>query len=201
MKKTLLTLFLAMAVAAGASAAQQTEVDKGDRFDYKYPIFTQENPQAAQRMNRDIQKMVSKSRKDLRHPDMRAVGSNYEVIYENDQFVCLTFNTWYYYDKAAHGMYYTHGIVYDKATGKRVPYTRFMEKLNAEQLKQDIKAKKLPVYCADLKSVSEAPFIDNIDNFKVSKDYIITEDGHLYLMYQPYELDCYAAGVTYVKVK
>ncbi|MCI6544593.1 MAG: hypothetical protein MR417_08765, partial [Phascolarctobacterium succinatutens] len=82
MKKTLLTLFLAMAVAAGASAAQQTEVDKGDRFDYKYPVFTQENPQAAQRMNRDIQKMVSKSRKDLRQPDMRAVGSNYEVIYE-----------------------------------------------------------------------------------------------------------------------
>lgn len=55
MKKTLLSLFLAMAVAAGASAAQQTEVDKGDRFDYKYPVFTQENPQAAQRMNRDIQ--------------------------------------------------------------------------------------------------------------------------------------------------
>ena len=47
MKKTLLSLFLAMAVAAGASAAQQTEVDKGDRFDYKYPVFTQENPQAA----------------------------------------------------------------------------------------------------------------------------------------------------------
>lgn len=56
MKKTLLSLFLAMAVAAGASAAQQTEVDKGDRYDYKYPVFTQENPQAAQRMNRDIQK-------------------------------------------------------------------------------------------------------------------------------------------------
>ena len=194
MKKTLLSLFLAMAVAAGASAAQQTEVDKGERYDYKYPVFTQENPQAAQRMNRDIQKMVNKSRKDLRQPDMRAVGSNYEVIYENDQFVCLTFNTWYYYDKAAHGMYYTHGIVYDKAT-------RFMEKLDAEQLKQDIKAKKLPVYCADLKTVSEAPFIDNFDNFKVSKDYIITEDGHLYLMYQPYVLDCYAAGVTYVQVK
>lgn len=105
MKKTLLSLFLAMAVAAGASAAQQTEVDKGERYDYKYPVFTQENPQAAERMNRDIQKMVSKSRKDLRQPDMRAVGSNYEVIYENDQFVCLTFNTWYYYDKAAHGMY------------------------------------------------------------------------------------------------
>lgn len=31
MKKTLLSLFLAMAVAAGASAAQQTEVDKGER--------------------------------------------------------------------------------------------------------------------------------------------------------------------------
>ena len=40
-----------------------------------------------------------------------------------------------------------------------------------------------------------------LGKFKVSKDYIITEDGHLYLMYQPYELDCYAAGVTYVKVK
>ena len=52
-----------------------------------------------------------------------------------------------------------------------------------------------------MKTVSEAPFIDNIDKFKVSKDYIITEDGNLYLMYQPYELDCYAAGVTYVKVK
>ena len=196
MKKTLLTLFLAMAVAAGASAAQQTEVDKGDRYDYKYPVFTQENPQAAQRMNRDIQKMVSKSRKDLRQPDMRAVGSNYEVIYENDQFGIGDKNIYF-------GCTGQNGIAVsaDKATGKRVPYTRFMEKLNVEQLKQDIKAKKLPVYGADLKTVSEAPFIDDIDNFKVSKDYIITEDGHLYLMYQPYELDCYAAGVTYVKVK
>ena len=201
MKKTLLSLFLAMAVAAGASAAQQTEVDKGDRYDYKYPVFTQENHKAAQRMNRDIQKLVNKSRKDLRQPDMRAVGSDYKVVYENDQFVSLTFSTWYYYDKAAHGMHYTHGIVYDKATGKRVPYTHFTEKLDTEQLKQDIKAKKLPVYTADLTTVSEAPFIDYTDNFKVSENYIITEDGHLYLMYQPYELDCYAAGVTYVKVK
>lgn len=200
MKKTLLTLFLAMAVAAGASAAQQTEVDKGDRLTIN--ILFHAGKSAGSRAHEPrYPKMVSKSRKDLRQPDMRAVGSNYEVIYENDQFICLTFNTWYYYDKAAHGMYYTHGIVYDKATGKRVPYTRFIEKLDAEQLKQDIKAKKLPVYGADLKTVSEAPFIDNIDKFKVSKDYIITEDGHLYLMYQPYELDCYAAGVTYVKVK
>ena len=72
-------------------------------------------------MNRDIQKMVNKSRKDLRQPDMRAIGSDYEVIYENEQFVCLTFNTWYYYDKAAHGMYYTHGIVYDRLPASVFP--------------------------------------------------------------------------------
>ena len=200
MKKIMLTLAVALAVTANALAAQQTVSDKGPRYDYQYPVFTQENAKAATNMNKDIQKLLKKSRNELKDTNMQHVGSSYEITWENDKYVSLTFTTSNYYRHAAHGMYYVHGLVYDKTTGKRVPYTDFMPEQKEKQLRLDILSKKYPVYAADLTTPSSAPFLVDWNDFYVSKDYILTEDGKaLYLIYQPYELDCYAAGPTFVK--
>lgn len=202
MKKILLSLALAMAVAGSALAAQQTVTDQGPRYDYKYPIFSQENPKAASRMNKDIYKMLKKSRNELRDTNMQNVGSSYEIKFENDKYVSLTFTTSHYVRHAAHGMYYVHGLVYDKTTGSRVPYTKFIPKLKEKQLRLDILSKKYTVYNADLETVNQAPFLADWNDFYVSDDYILSEDGKaIYLIYQPYELDCYAAGPTFVKIE
>ncbi len=203
MKKLLSTLALtiALTLSANADAAQHTVSDKGERYDYKYPVFSLENDKAASKINKDIAKMLKKSRNELRDTNMQHVGSTYEVKFENEQYVSLTFTTSNYYSRAAHGMYYVHGLVYDKLTGSRVPYTKFIPKLKEKELKQAILSKKYPVYHADLSTPNNAPFLADWDDFYVSKDYILAEDGKaIYLIYQPYELDCYAAGPTFVKI-
>lgn len=203
MKKLLsiLTLAITLSVTASALAAQHPVSDKGERYDYTYPVFTQENAKAATKMNKDITKMLKKSRNELRNTNMQHVGSSYEIKFENDHYVSLTFTTSNYYKRAAHGMYYVHGLVYDKATGKRVPYTKFIQELKEKQLKLDILSNKYPVYHADLTTPNNAPFLADWNDFYVSKDYILAEDGQaIYLIYQPYELDCYAAGPTFVKI-
>ena len=203
MKKILLPLLLSLAISASAAAAQHTVTEKGDNFYFQYPVFTDLNPLAEMRMNRDIKKLVNISRKDLKTPDIATASTGYSVHYEDEKYISLLFVNHYYYDRAAHGMYYTHGIVYDKTTGKRVPYTQFVPALDAMQLKQDIIDKKYSVYVdADsLTQTSDAPFITYMDNFKVSEDFIIGKGGSVYLIYQPYDLDCYAAGPTFVKIK
>lgn len=201
MKKLLLPLVLSLAMAVTANAAPRGEVEQGDKYDLKYPVFTEEAPKAANRMNNDIQKHIEKTRKLLKDDGMQTVGSNYYVVSETDAYISLNLITWEFRKFAAHPSSYTHGLVYDKATGKSLPYTHFTQKLEAEQLKQDILSKKLTVYCSDLETTSEAPFLKDCEHFSVSKDYQITADGSIYLIYQPYDLDCYAAGPTFVKIK
>lgn len=201
MKKLLLPLVLSLAMAVTANAAPRGEVEQGDKYDFKYPVFTEEAPKAASRMNNDIQNYIAKTRKLLKDDGMQTVGSNYYVISETDAYISLNLITWEFRKFAAHPSSYTHGLVYDKATGKSLPYTYFTQKLEAEQLKQDILSKKLTVYCSDLETTSEAPFLKDCEHFSVSKDYQITADGSIYLIYQPYDLDCYAAGPTFVKIK
>ena len=203
MKKILLPLLLSLAISASAAAAQHAVTEKGDNFYFQYPVFTDLNPLAEMRMNRDIKNLVNISRKDLNTPDIATASTGYSVHYEDEKYISLLFVNHYYYDRAAHGMYYTHGIVYDKTTGRRVPYTHFAPALDSMQLKQDIIDKKYSVYVdADsLTQTSDAPFITYMDNFKVSEDFIIGKGGSVYLIYQPYDLDCYAAGPTFVKIK
>ena len=203
MKKLLLPLLLSLAISASAAAAQHAATEKGDNFYFQYPVFTDLNPLAETRMNRDIRKLVSISRQDLKTPNIATASTGYSVHYEDDRYINILFVNHHYYDRAAHGMYYTHGIVYDKTTGKRVPYTQFAPALDAAQLKQDIIDKKYSVYVdADsLTQTSDAPFITYIDDFKVSEDFIIGKNSSVYLIYQPYDLDCYAAGPTFVKIK
>lgn len=203
MKKLLSTLALTLmlSVSTSAFAAQHAVSDKGERYDYTYPVFALDNTKAATKINKDIAKIIKKSRNELRDTNMQHVGSSYEIKFENEQYVSLTFTTNNYYKRAAHGMYYVHGLIYDKTTGKRVPYTNFVPGLKEKQLKLDILSKKYTVYQEDLTTVNDAPFLSDWNDFYVSKDYILAEDGKaLYFIYQPYELDCYAAGPTFVKI-
>lgn len=201
-KKTLLALGLCLAVSASAFAAVTEKVENGDKYQVSYPVVTLKKEKAAQRINDDILKMVAKTKKLAQSTDpvYIAVGTNYEVISEDDRYLNIIFTTW---DNTggAHGMYYDHGIVYDKKSGKRLPYTKFAKGIKADELYDGIASKTLKVFGKDLQTRSEAPFIEYIkkEAFNVSEDYIV-KDGKVYLMYPPYELDCYAAGTTFVEL-
>lgn len=200
MKKILLILMLLLSIAACASAAHKEITKEGERYHFTYPVFTLEKGQAASRINKDIQGYVDLARKQLRDRYIQLVSSDYQIMREDERYLSLTFTTRSYVKGAAHGSSYTYGLVYDKSSGLRLPYTHFLPPIMATQLRAAIMNKQLPVYCADLKTPSNAPFIVYDQDFKVSENYIITPDARFYLLYQPYELDSYAAGVTYVKL-
>lgn len=201
--KTLLALGLALTVSAGAFAAVSEKTEEGSHYKLVYPVVSLENKSAAKKINKDIKEIVTDTKKLLKskHPTYVDVGTHYELIGETDDYINLIMVSWDYMG-GAHGMHRDYGIVYDKATGERLPYTHFTNEVTAAELFDGIKSKRYPVYCGDRKTSSEAPFVSYIkkEDFKVS-DYYILQNGKVYLMYPPYELDCYAAGTTYVELK
>ena len=201
-KKTLLALGLCLAVSASALAAVTEKVEQGNKYKLSYPVFKLENRAAAKAINKDIKRMVLEQKKlaKSKDPSYVEVGTNYEIFGETDDYVNIIFVKWNYMG-GAHGMHYDHGLVYSKTTGERLPYTHFAKAITAGELYDAIAEHRVKVYGADLQTVSEAPFITYFkkDEFQRSEDYVL-KDGKVYLMYPPYELDCYAAGTTYVEL-
>ena len=201
-KKALLALGLCLAVSASALAAVTEKVEQGNKYKLSYPVFKLENRAAAKAINKDIKRMVLEQKKlaKSKDPSYVEVGTNYEVFGETDDYVNIIFVKWDYMG-GAHGMHYDHGLVYSKTTGERLPYTHFAKAVSAGELYDAIVEHRVKVYGADLQTVSEAPFITYIkkDEFQRSEDYVL-KDGKVYLMYPPYELDCYAVGTTYVEL-
>ena len=201
-KKTLLALGLCLAVSASALAAVTEKVEQGNKYKLSYPVFKLENRAAAKAINKDIKRMVLEQKKlaKSKDPSYVEVGTNYEIFGETDDYVNIIFVKWDYLG-GAHGMHYDHGLVYSKTTGERLPYTHFAKAITAGELYDAIAEHRVKVYGADLQTVSEAPFITYIkkDEFQRSEDYVL-KDGKVYLMYPPYELDCYAVGTTYVEL-
>ena len=201
-KKTLLALGLCLAVSASAFAAVTEKVEQGKKYKLSYPVFKLENRAAAKAINKDLKSMAMAQKKlaKSKDPSYVEVGTNYQIFSETDAYVNVIFVTWDYMG-GAHGMHYDYGLVYSKATGERLPYTHFAKAIAAGELYDAIAEHRVKVYGADLQTVSEAPFITYIkkDEFKRSDDYVV-KDGKVYLMYPPYELDCYAAGTTYVEL-
>ena len=201
-KKALLALGLCLAVSASALAAVTEKVEQGNKYKLSYPVFKLENRAAAKAINKDIKKMVLEQKKlaKSKDPSYVEVGTNYEIFSETDDYVNIIFVKWDYMG-GAHGMHYDHGLVYSKTTGERLPYTHFAKAISAGELYDAIVEHRVKVYGADLQTVSEAPFITYIkkDEFQRSEDYVL-KDGKVYLMYPPYELDCYAVGTTYVEL-
>ena len=200
-KKTLLALGLCLAVSASALAAVTEKVEQGNKYKLSYPVFKLENRAAAKAINKDIKRMVLEQKKlaKSKDPSYVEVGTNYEIFSETEAYVNIIFVKWDYMG-GAHGMHYDHGLVYSKTTGERLPYTHFAKAISAGELYDAIVEHRVKVYGADLQTVSEAPFITYIkkDEFQRSEDYVL-KDGKVYLMYPPYELDCYAVGTTYVE--
>ena len=201
-KKTLLALGLCLAVSASALAAVTEKVEQGNKYKLSYPVFKLENRAAAKAINKDLKAMAMAQKKlaKSKDPSYVEVGTNYEIFSETDDYVNIIFVKWDYMG-GAHGMHYDHGLVYSKTTGERLPYTHFAKAISAGELYDAIVEHRVKVYGADLQTVSEAPFITYIkkDEFQRSEDYVL-KDGKVYLMYPPYELDCYAVGTTYVEL-
>ena len=191
---TFLLIFASTAFAADASIENRKFTYN---FQVNYPYITLENKEAANEINRFINKKIQAYRKVYNNHNYTLGILDYELKYEDDNFLSIVFTYWWYYQNAAHGMYNTSGIVFDKHTGKLVNLKHFVPELNVRNLKRMVQDGKLTIYNTNNKPITLAePFA--LD--RVSHSYYIDRDKSVYLIYQPYELASYADGNTYIKI-
>ena len=189
-----LLLFASTAFAADASIENRKSTYN---FQVNYPYITLENKEAANEINRFIDKKIQAYRKVYNNHNYTLGILDYELKYEDDDFLSIVFTYWWYYQNAAHGMYNTSGIVFDKHTGKLVNLKHFVPELNVRNLKRMVQNGELMVHNTNGKPITIAePFA--LD--RVSHSYYIDSDKNVYLIYQPYELASYADGNTYIKI-
>ncbi len=200
MKKLAITALLTLAVSASASAEVQRMEMKGSNYNFVYPHLIMNNDKATARANKQIKTELKKANKKVKQGTYVTVNTDYEVVLENDKLMNILFvNS--EYAGGAHGMYYTDGLVFNKDNGRLLQYTAFVPEISTEDLKYKIMTKQYKVFCRDRTTPSTAPFLKDWDGFDVSESYMLGEDGYVYLIYQPYDLDSYAAGTTYVQYK
>ncbi len=191
---TFLLIFASTAFAADASIENRKSTYN---FQVNYPYITLENKEAANEINRFINKKIQAYRKVYNNHNYTLGILDYELKYEDDNFLSIVFTYWWYYENAAHGMYNTSGIVFDKHTGKLVNLKHFVPELNVRNLKRMVQDGKLTIYNTNNKPITlSEPFA--LD--RVSHSYYIDSDKSVYLIYQPYELAPYADGNTYIKI-
>lgn len=191
---TCLLIFASTVFAADASIENRKSTYN---FQVNYPYITLENKEAANEINRFINKKIQAYRKVYNNHNYTLGILDYELKYEDDNFLSIVFTYWWYYQNAAHGMYNNSGIVFDKHTGKLVNLKHFVPELNVRNLKRMVQDGKLTIYNTNNKPITLAePFA--LD--RVSHSYYIDSDKSVYLIYQPYELASYADGNTYIKI-
>lgn len=199
MKGILGILMCLLLLASTAFAADASIENRKSTYNFQvnYPYITLENKEAANEINRFIDKKIQAYRKVYNNHNYTLGILDYELKYEDDDFLSIVFTYWWYYQNAAHGMYNTSGIVFDKHTGKLVNLKHFVPELNVRNLKRMVQNGELMVHNTNGKPITIAePFA--LD--RVSHSYYIDSDKNVYLIYQPYELASYADGNTYIKI-
>lgn len=199
MKKILCFLFglLLMASTSFAQEASIKNIQEIHSLKINYPIVTLEDKDVSDEINRFISKKVQAYKKVFNNHNYAQGVVDYKVMYENDDYLSIVFTYWWYYKNAAHGMYNTSGIVFDKNSGKLVNLKHFVPDLNVKNLIKKVEAGVLTISNSRNNPIElHEPW--KID--RVSHSYYIDADQSVYLIYQPYELASYADGNTYIKI-
>ena len=199
MKRILGICICLLLLTSNAFAADATIENKKVTYSFKanYPLVNLEDQQAATEINRFIAKKIQAYRKVSNNHNYLEGIVDYEVKYEDKDYLSIVFTYWWYYQNAAHGMYNTSGIVFDKNSGKLVNLKHFVPELNVKNLIKKDNSGELIIRNSRNEEIqlSEPWKID-----RVSHSYYIDEDKTVYLIYQPYELASYADGNTYIKI-
>ena len=190
-------LFLAMVLAVGlccsgmASAMVQRGHLEGANFTMDYPLVYAQNAAAQKAINGDIYTYIARVQGNAAAFEKSSL--NYSVKYEDARLISLVFVQQEYRARAAHGSYHYYGVVYDKNTGARIPLSNYL-RVTPEQVMQEaenslytLTGKKIPYRWQNfsLKSVPDR--------------YFLLGNGEIAVLFEPYDMDCYAMGATYVR--
>lgn len=211
MKKILFLFVFVMifvSVLPSTFAAVKEHKEQGENFSLTYPIYVDEakNQTVEKKINDDILHRVKQcsDRLTVKKLDSETlpiawVNFSYQIGSETENFLSLLFFDGFYYKQAAHGMYYASGVVYDKHTGEQIPLEKFVT-VSQKNLKKLTKKKKIFIGAANHEQRIEKDLILLGDVETIPKNFYINQRGKIFLMFQPYELLPYAAGISKIDV-
>ena len=195
MKKIIPALFFSLFFtlsAAVADASIWTAREEGDYYELIYPVFECDDPVVKEAINADIYTRAARTADAARRN--YTTSFRYELKMENNRYLSLVFFPGGYEEGAAHAMYTGVGVVYDKATGEKVPLSHFAD-----------------VTTADLVRLYEAGAFHHYEGLplpidpvkrptKVPEDYFITRWGTIFVLFDARELAPFQAGATAIDV-
>ena len=188
---SMLGVMLTVPTYATVVTGSQSDVN----LDLKYPLVYTDHAYAQRVINTDIANYVLEAKDMYYNQHIYQVSQNYKVTYEDSQVVSILLTTYYYYAGAAHGMYNTRGLVYNKVTGQRIPLYNYIKIANAAQLDNGLRSHVLSYYTGN----HTKSYIPSGWSVKyVTDNYCLRGKGDIDLVYQPYELGPYAAGNIYI---
>lgn len=196
MKKILLSLIaLFILIPSICFAYVDTGQQNYTNLELKYPIVYLKDEAIQNKINTDIANYVYNFKGQFDAGQFYSGKMSYEVKYEDDKYVSFTLKTYWYNPGAAHGMYTTYGLVYDKITGEKVPVSNFIPIKSTQQIELALNTNVLKLYNQSMKQIK-----NNFSHVKrISIDYFLAGNGKIYLIYQPYELASFADGNTYIE--
>ena len=129
-KKLCMTSMLGVMLAVPTYATVVTGSQSDVNLDLKYPLVYTDHAYAQRAINTDIANYLLVAKDMFYNQHIYQVSQNYKVTYEDSQVVSILLTTYYYYTGAAHGMYNTRGLVYNKVTGQRIPLYNYIKIAN-----------------------------------------------------------------------
>ena len=163
----------------------------------EYPLVYLENKDIQDKINTDIASYVYALKGKYDSGEIYSGWMKYQLKYEDEQYLSVTITSYWYYAGAAHGMYNTVGLVFDKNTGNRIPLSYFVPIQSPQQLEyQGVKGLVTKLYNGNMQRI---PLRNGWSIKRISQDYFLNGNGTIYLIYQPYELGPFSDGNTYVE--
>lgn len=200
-KKIFAGVVLGLSVMASSCFAQV--VDKVENYkgnELKIPQVAGINLKAANKINNYIVKNVASDAKKFidKHGAEGAKAWLYTTVVRDDiKYLSLRIASASYFKGAAHPNAYVFGLVFDKATGKKLPLSYFVDMPAKEQLEGYVRNNIFKLYSSGDVQLELEP---SMHIARISEEYTLDNNDNLDLYYQQYELGAYAIGSPYIRL-
>lgn len=194
LKKLVLCSILALSLTGAAQASVRDAVrDDGFGLHLTYPAIHTHKGSVNNTLNKFVRFYVDDAIRVYESNLYDEVYMNYDVTYEDKQYVSVLLSTTFQKRALAHPENKEYAFILDKKTGERADLSRLVP--SRKELVKDIKAGKLVLLSGKNKKVL---YDDSFVPEKDSDNYFLTKDGHIAVLYGRGELAPSYMGSTYV---
>ena len=187
-----LSLFMMLFMSISFASVKSVK-EEAVNLKLAYPVVIFVNQKAQDKVNTDIQHRVQAFRAEKIAGKFIDGDFSFTTKYEDENYLSLLLCE-YRYTGGAHGMPTYTGVTYNKQTGAVIPLTFFVH-LRSEDATRIL---ALPVYNWKNEVIPENLLNSYRDKEPLTGNYYLMGAGNIALIFQPYQLAAYAAGVTHI---